>query len=392
MARTGRPKTGSIREHPPASRRWQVRWTENGKQRAKGGFPTKGAAREWLDERRVDLRQGRASSWDESKRTFAYFASAWLDGARERFKPKTLFSYQKVLAHHLIPTFGDRPVTDLDHPTWQRYFTDLSRKGAKPQTVRNVLTCARGTMKTALKARATMASPLDGLDLPKQEHRDKDALDASQLWQLVEALPEHWRLPVLLTGFLGLRSCETWALRILSVDLLRRELRINLAVSEIEGELVFHDPKSKASRRTLSLPGFLVEELRAHIERRTADGAQPEDPLFATEDGQPVRHGRFYDSHFRTTVRRLVKTGAFPHVNFHALRDTGASILINGGASLYDIKERLGHSTIAQTANCYGHLFESRDRELADALDQAHAQAKSSRPTVVPLRKADHDG
>lgn len=384
--RKGRPATGSIREHPKGTRRWEVRWTERGKQRSKGGFPSKTAAKAWLTDQTSDLRHGRAPSWDSSKKTFGYFAQAWLDGAAERLKPKTLFSYRKLLRFHLIPAFGDTPVAELDHPTFQAYLTGLSRKGAKSQTVRNVLTCARGTMRTALKARAIVANPLDGLDLPKQEHRDKDALDAAQVWQLVEALPPHWRLPVLVTGFLGLRSCELWALRLLSVDLLRRELRINRAVSEIEGDLVFHDPKSKSSRRTLSLPGFLVDELRAHIERRTADGAKPEDPLFVTEDGQPVRHGRFYDSHFRTTVRRLVKSGTFPHVNFHGLRDSAASILINGRASMYDVMQRLGHSTIAQTANTYGHLFESRDRELADALDQAHAQAKASKPNVVQLR------
>lgn len=104
-----------------------------------------------------------------------------------------------------------------------------------------------------------------------------------------------------------------------------------------------------------------------------------------TQDRDPVRHGRFYDSVFRTTVRRLVRTGTFLHVNFQRVGQR-ASILINGHASLYDVKERLGHSTITQTGNTYGHLFESRDRELADVLDQAHAHARASTSNVVQLR------
>ncbi len=135
-----------------------------------------------------------------------------------------------------------------------------------------------------------------------------------------------------------------------------------------------------------------MEALSEHIEWRNAQGAGPDDLLFLDEDSNPVVHTIFYGRHFRPTVTRLVKAGMFPHVNFHGLRDSAASILINDGASMYDIKERLGHSTMALTANTYGHFFESRDRKLANALDRARANARQARSNVVPLRKADHDG
>ncbi len=108
------------------------------------------------------------------------------------------------------------------------------------------------------------------------------------------------------------------------------------------------------------------------------------------EEGKPVRHTNFYGRHFRPTVTRLVKAGLFPRgVNFHSLRHSGASILINAGYSLHDVSKRLGHSTITMTSNTYGHLEEARDRAIAEGLDAAFAQAPA--PSIVPLRKAAQD-
>jgi len=58
-----------------------------------------------------------------------------------------------------------------------------------------------------------------------------------------------------------------------------------------------------------------------------------------------------------------------PHINFHALRHTSASIIISQGAPMKNVSSRLGHSNISTTADIYGHAFKSVDREIADRLD-----------------------
>lgn len=42
--------------------------------------------------------------------------------------------------------------------------------------------------------------------------------------------------------------------------------------------------------------------------------------------------------------------------NFHALRHTHATMLMEAGANMKDIQERLGHSKISTTIDTYSHI------------------------------------
>ena len=53
--------------------------------------------------------------------------------------------------------------------------------------------------------------------------------------------------------------------------------------------------------------------------------------------------------------------------------------MINEGAHLLAVKERLGHSTIQVTADRYGHLFPSLEAALTDRFDAAYVAALASR-------------
>ena len=58
----------------------------------------------------------------------------------------------------------------------------------------------------------------------------------------------------------------------------------------------------------------------------------------------------------------------FPHIRFHELRHSCASILIAMGWTLKDVQEWLGHSDIQMTANIYFHLDISRKVNIAASL------------------------
>ena len=49
--------------------------------------------------------------------------------------------------------------------------------------------------------------------------------------------------------------------------------------------------------------------------------------------------------------------------------------MINEGAHLLAVKERLGHSTIQVTADRYGHLFPSLEAALTTKLDDSYRAA-----------------
>ncbi len=68
------------------------------------------------------------------------------------------------------------------------------------------------------------------------------------------------------------------------------------------------------------------------------------------------------------------------------VRHTAASLLLAQGATLHEVKEILGHSQIALTANLYGHAYTSVLQETVDRVGSLLAPSQSPvAPSVAPL-------
>ena len=65
----------------------------------------------------------------------------------------------------------------------------------------------------------------------------------------------------------------------------------------------------------------------------------------------------------------LLKKHNLPHIRFHELRHSCASMLIGMGWTLKDVQEWLGHSDIKMTANIYSHIEVGRKRDMANSLE-----------------------
>ena len=67
---------------------------------------------------------------------------------------------------------------------------------------------------------------------------------------------------------------------------------------------------------------------------------------------------------------KILEANNLPHIRYHDLRHTTASLLIAKGYDLKRVSEWLGHSDIGTTANIYGHLsFENKKGTLATMSD-----------------------
>jgi integrase len=58
-----------------------------------------------------------------------------------------------------------------------------------------------------------------------------------------------------------------------------------------------------------------------------------------------------------------------PKINFHCLRHTHASLLLQAGVDIKIISERLGHSSIRITYDIYSHLMPGLQKEAVNKLE-----------------------
>jgi integrase len=75
---------------------------------------------------------------------------------------------------------------------------------------------------------------------------------------------------------------------------------------------------------------------------------------------------------------RLLKRHNLPHIRFHDLRHTSATLLLLSNQSMKVVSSRLGHSKIGTTLDIYGHVLKNADQEAADVLANMLSNEKGS--------------
>jgi integrase len=202
-----------------------------------------------------------------------------------------------------------------------------------------------------------------------------------------------------LAGGAGLRFGEATGLTVLRVESLRR--RIQVLEQAQSGALA--PLKSKASRRTIPVGDWVLDEIVAHLQRF---GAGKPGTVMSNSAGRIVARNAFGDMWRRSvaaarTCGKPPAKGAAPpeecrdtcadpsHMltgtHFHDLRHFYASALIDAGLNPKVIQSRMGHATIAETMDTYGHLFKDAEDAGRMAVDDALAKAQTAqaRPRIV---------
>ncbi|MEJ7761642.1 MAG: site-specific integrase, partial [Thermomicrobiales bacterium] len=134
------------------------------------------------------------------------------------------------------------------------------------------------------------------------------------------------------------------------------------------------EPKSAKSRRTVTLPPFLVADLRAHrvrqLEERMVAGPRWKEAgfVFTSKVGTPLDARNVSRS-----WHRILAAHGQPRRKFHVTRHTAASLMLAEGVPMKVVQEVLGHSLLSTTADIYGHLFPEAFDAAADAMERALA-------------------
>ena len=165
---------------------------------------------------------------------------------------------------------------------------------------------------------------------------------------------------VLVMAWATLRIGEAMGLRGSDVDLHRGRLRVANNLVEVSSKLHEGPSKTKAGRRSMTLPPSIVTELRLHV---TRFGGGPY--VFTTPENQ-----LWHAEDWRANVwRPAVEAAGLAPLRPHDLKHTGVALLAAAGVDPMEIARRAGHSSVTFTYDRYGHLFPEADTMAAAKLD-----------------------
>jgi integrase len=171
----------------------------------------------------------------------------------------------------------------------------------------------------------------------------------------------------------GLRQGELLALRWEDLDLEAHKLQLRRTVTKDGGKLTIGPAKTAKGRRTVKLTRDATDALRRHLTRQLEEidglGDLFEDNglVFCTAKGTLINPSNLRR---RSFAPLLVRAG-LPHMTFHQLRHTAATILLLKNVNPKIVSEMLGHASIAITLDTHSHVLPNMQDSAVAAMEEA---------------------
>jgi integrase len=344
-----------------------------GRERSKS-FDRKADAERWL----AEMEHGKARGlWTDPRLgrvRFADWLAAWWS-TTTNLRPTTRARDETLLRLHALPRFGDMPLATIRQLEVRAWVAELSAEGLAPATVVKAYQLLGKVLAAAVDAGYLAQTPCRNVPLPKIEREEMRFLTPTEIVHVADVIHPRYRALVFVGAYGGLRIGELAGLRRGRVDLLRGAVTVAETVTEVKGKLFIGPPKTRAGRRTVGLPPFVVRELQAHL---VAQGS-PSSHVFTAPGGGPLRVPSFRARFWVPATRAAGLQG----LRIHDLRHTAVALWIAAGATPKEVAVRAGHTSVSFTLDRYGHLYPESDTTLRDRLEALHATARSPSGVVI---------
>ena len=333
-------------------------WKGERTRKLKRGFRTRKEALDW--ERTFQLQ-----TTANLEMTFEDFIAVYTVDMKQRMKLNTWVTKESVIQTKLIPYFGKRKMCEIqakDVMAWQNEMMEHeNREGQKYspvylKTLHNQLSAIFNHAVRYYNLKENPAAKVGNMG--KSKGREMLFWTKEEYQKFAEVMMDK---PMSFYAFellywCGIREGELLALTPKDFDFQRQTVSISKSYQRIRGKDVITDPKTPKSNRVIQMPEFLCEEIQDYI--KSLYGLKETDRMFT------VTKSYLYREMDRGSVRANIK-----RIRVHDLRHSHVSLLIEMGFSALAIADRVGHESIDITYR-YAHLFPSRQKEIANKLNE----------------------
>lgn len=356
------------------------------RQEKKGGFRTKASAQTACGIVIQEVEQG--IHIKESEITFEDFSKEWLadyENTGKKKKESTIL-IRKLEIARLSPFLAKIKLKDITRKQYQEALNSLKEKGLSQSTIIGSYTTGRMIFRKAVEFElikkdvtryASIPKSIKAIDELEEDEEIVKYLEKSELVIFLQTAKDKGigkdYLIFLLLAYTGMRAGEMCALKWKDIDFVEGSVSItktyfNPTCNAKKYKLTA--PKTKASKRKISIEEIVIEELKKHKAKQNIvimkyrDSYHDKDFIFAKEFND---HG--YPEHINTIGRHmhslLRKARLNTSLTPHSLRHTHTSLLAEAGVSLREVMERLGHKNSKTTDLVYTHTTQVMKKEAS---------------------------
>lgn len=391
----------------------------------KGGFTSKTAAKEAGKEAQ---RQYEAYGFVQNKDDISVsdFFDIWLESLTN-LKPVTVTNYEKKVRLYIKPEIGKLRLKHIDNSVLQKLIQTLYDKGLSINTLKGITGIITKAFRFAVLNHYLIQTPAIEIKIPtnnppkgnKGVSNSAPHIVINKEWidKIFERFPEGHpaHLPLLFGYKCGMRLGEAFAVTWDDIDFEKKEIRIRRQVqwmpdktktieekqnkvrryaaneNKENGYWYFSTPKYKSNRIVDILDDDFIELLKRTKEQQEKDKEyygdfytyyyvavdENNNPYITTEKtDKPLNPVCVRNNGTYCQPRIMQHTSAVIHsekfglkdFDFHSLRHTHATELVNAGAKPEYVQHRLGHKKIEVTMNVYYHLTDDERKKQSELL------------------------
>lgn len=346
-------------------------------------FKTKKEAQLALSRLQVEFENG------ETKKivteTYQEIYDLWFSSYKKTVKESTSLATERYMKLHVLPIFG---TSKIDLITPKACQTAVNKWSDKLQVYKVVLQYASKVMDYAITLELIEKNPFERVVRPKVKRTRKEKeikfYTTSQVQQVLLYLEEkvqsvkdknllykyfaEWDLCMYrVLAFTGLRAGEALALTFNDIDFSKKTLTVNKTLSKVKNGYAVSSPKTKTSKRTISLDDKTCRILKRWQLRQKEfyfqNKIKNKDTIFTNYEGNYSNRQALY-----MRSNKIADFTNLPKIGTHGWHHTHASMLYEAGVPMKETQMRLGHANLEITNSIYTHLSEKQKNATAEKL------------------------
>ena len=367
------------------SGKWQARVSKEGKEFSIGTFRTKKEAE--IEAGKVEERIYYGQTLNDRNMLFDEIANEWLhEHKKATVKESTFRQLEVIVRLHILPYFKNKRIIRIrriEVKRWLQKYADMKDDEGNEKysfgSRLKQLSVLKSIFHYAVhELEALEKNPADRLKVPVQDiisiKKETKYYDLDDLNTLLDYMKnykhqrfEEYKIYYMLIYFLsqtGLRISEALALR--WTDIKGNKLTVERQTSRDDNNgLKLTTLKNSSSYRTIGLDDEILRELKK-FKLKQSELIIREKRFHKNEDGIIFHNylGNYLTpSTVRDSIKDYCKKAGVEYKGTHGFRHTHAVLLLESGANIKFVSQRLGHKTIKTTADTYLDITEKIEED-----------------------------
>lgn len=322
------------------------------------------------------------SAFDENMRFKELSEEYFKLYAPNKLKPITAYNYEKMVAYHFNDYFGNKKLKEITPGMLTNFFSSHTRPNKEgkeipisPSNAKKLYTILQSIFTFAVSQDYMKESPARNVILPSKKataENKRNYLTEDELPIFLNLFKEYSVLNTIvkLLLFTGMRSGECLGLQWDDIGFSNKTITIRHTLSDVGGKHFLTTPKSKSSRRYISMSDSVAELLKEHKKHQLELQFALSNTFIHPEMVFTSDTGNYKDrSSLNTSFRNRIKGTKFDFLTLHSLRHCNATLLLNSGVDIKVVSDHLGHSDIGITADIYADVLASTRKKTAEIIE-----------------------